>query len=271
MRKRVIFIGDIPNIQRNVTRLLNSIPIEDFLQSFQDLYSRSHLCIVMGGDCFEGQVCKGKVFTPPLSVDLVELKKRNKVIDELDSKTLTAFGWKWITYSKCIETVYFFTNHPVYGENYSSKLDFYMKYGGKSERKELVSIPVTRLPRETTGVATVEGGKKGRKYIRDEELRRKILFMLAFRRELAKDGWGFVCVLKSHFEGELVISAMDPKILNHGQVAKMTLKLTPNFTSTRGQSEARPPVLKSLRKLGTHLSIRCSRDERLSRPFPARE
>ncbi|GFU23293.1 HTH_48 domain-containing protein [Trichonephila clavipes] len=30
---------DIPDIQRNVTRLLNSIPKEDFLQSFQDMYS----------------------------------------------------------------------------------------------------------------------------------------------------------------------------------------------------------------------------------------
>ncbi|GFV48175.1 hypothetical protein TNCV_3554541 [Trichonephila clavipes] len=38
-----------------------------------------------------------------------------------------------------------------------------------------------------------------------------------------------------------------------------------------GQSEARPPALKSSSKLGTHLSTHCSRDERLSRPCPPRE
>ncbi|PRD28219.1 UNVERIFIED_CONTAM: hypothetical protein NCL1_33090 [Trichonephila clavipes] len=32
-------IDDISGIQRNVTRLLNSISKEDFLQSFQDMYS----------------------------------------------------------------------------------------------------------------------------------------------------------------------------------------------------------------------------------------
>ncbi|GFV71048.1 hypothetical protein TNCV_946411 [Trichonephila clavipes] len=42
-RKR---FDDIPDIQRNVTRLLNSIPKEDLLQSFQDMYSRSQGCIV---------------------------------------------------------------------------------------------------------------------------------------------------------------------------------------------------------------------------------
>ncbi|GFT37138.1 transposable element Tcb2 transposase [Trichonephila clavipes] len=47
--KRVIDIDDIPNIQQNVTSLLNSIPKEDFLQSFQDMYSLSQRCIVMGG------------------------------------------------------------------------------------------------------------------------------------------------------------------------------------------------------------------------------
>ncbi|GFX02714.1 hypothetical protein TNCV_2011581 [Trichonephila clavipes] len=56
MRKTcVIDIDDIPNIQRNMTRLLNSITKEDFLQSFQDMYSRSQLCIVMGGGYFERQ------------------------------------------------------------------------------------------------------------------------------------------------------------------------------------------------------------------------
>ncbi|GFX18232.1 hypothetical protein TNCV_4305341 [Trichonephila clavipes] len=38
-----------------------------------------------------------------------------------------------------------------------------------------------------------------------------------------------------------------------------------------GQSEVRPPVFKSPSKLGTHLSTHCSKDERLSRPCPARE
>ncbi|GFW03765.1 hypothetical protein TNCV_2538761 [Trichonephila clavipes] len=45
----------VPDIQRNVTRLLNFISKEDFLQSFQDMYNRSQPCIVMGGDYFEGQ------------------------------------------------------------------------------------------------------------------------------------------------------------------------------------------------------------------------
>ncbi|GFU55422.1 hypothetical protein TNCV_2550111 [Trichonephila clavipes] len=30
---------------------------EDFLQSFEDMHSRSQWCIVMGGDYFEGQEC----------------------------------------------------------------------------------------------------------------------------------------------------------------------------------------------------------------------
>ncbi|GFU86128.1 hypothetical protein TNCV_367871 [Trichonephila clavipes] len=56
MRKtRVIDIDDIPNVQRNVTRLLNSTPKENVLQSFQDFYSRSQGCIVMGDDYFKGQ------------------------------------------------------------------------------------------------------------------------------------------------------------------------------------------------------------------------
>ncbi|GFU58507.1 uncharacterized protein TNCV_697661 [Trichonephila clavipes] len=46
---------NIPEIQRNGTRLLISIQNEDFLQSFQDMYSRSQLCIVMVGDYFEEQ------------------------------------------------------------------------------------------------------------------------------------------------------------------------------------------------------------------------
>ncbi|GFT01078.1 hypothetical protein TNCV_4054691 [Trichonephila clavipes] len=55
MRKTVIDIEDIPNILRNISMLLNSIPKEDFLQSFQDMYSRSQWCIVMACDYFEGQ------------------------------------------------------------------------------------------------------------------------------------------------------------------------------------------------------------------------
>ncbi|GFU72811.1 histone-lysine N-methyltransferase SETMAR [Trichonephila clavipes] len=46
---------DIPDIQRNVTRLLNSIPNEDFLKSFQYMYSRPQRCIVMRGDYLEEQ------------------------------------------------------------------------------------------------------------------------------------------------------------------------------------------------------------------------
>ncbi|GFW12687.1 uncharacterized protein TNCV_3883971 [Trichonephila clavipes] len=38
-----------------------------------------------------------------------------------------------------------------------------------------------------------------------------------------------------------------------------------------GQPEVRPPVFMSPRKLGTHLSTHCHRDERLSRPCPAWE
>ncbi|GFW96928.1 histone-lysine N-methyltransferase SETMAR [Trichonephila clavipes] len=46
---------DIPDVQRNVTRFLNSLPNEDLLQSLQDMYRRSQGCIVMGGDYFKGQ------------------------------------------------------------------------------------------------------------------------------------------------------------------------------------------------------------------------
>ncbi|GFV61398.1 transposable element Tcb1 transposase [Trichonephila clavipes] len=47
---------DIPNIQRNMTKLLNSIPKEDFVQSFQSMHSRSQRYIVMGGDYFEKDI-----------------------------------------------------------------------------------------------------------------------------------------------------------------------------------------------------------------------
>ncbi|GFU30769.1 hypothetical protein TNCV_1444731 [Trichonephila clavipes] len=45
---------DISDIQRNMTRLLNSIPKEDFLQSIRNMYCRSQLWIAMGGGYFEG-------------------------------------------------------------------------------------------------------------------------------------------------------------------------------------------------------------------------
>ncbi|GFX81383.1 hypothetical protein TNCV_142331 [Trichonephila clavipes] len=45
----------ISNIQRKVTRLLNTIPKEDFLKSFQDTCIRSQGCIVMGCDYFKSQ------------------------------------------------------------------------------------------------------------------------------------------------------------------------------------------------------------------------
>ncbi|GFV89496.1 histone-lysine N-methyltransferase SETMAR [Trichonephila clavipes] len=41
---------DIPETQRNVARLLNFIPEEHFLQSFQNMHSRSQRCIVMGDE-----------------------------------------------------------------------------------------------------------------------------------------------------------------------------------------------------------------------------
>ncbi|GFW62967.1 protein GVQW3 [Trichonephila clavipes] len=46
---------DILDTQRNMTKLLISIPKEVFLQNLQDLYNRSPRCIVMGGDYFEGR------------------------------------------------------------------------------------------------------------------------------------------------------------------------------------------------------------------------
>ncbi|GFX03852.1 histone-lysine N-methyltransferase SETMAR [Trichonephila clavipes] len=55
-RLKLAFIGkrfhDIPGFQRNVTRLSNSIPKEDFLQSFHDMYSKSQWGIVMESDYF---------------------------------------------------------------------------------------------------------------------------------------------------------------------------------------------------------------------------
>ncbi|GFT45046.1 hypothetical protein TNCV_3790401 [Trichonephila clavipes] len=45
----------IPDVPRNVMRILKSIPIEGFMQSFQDLYSRALRGIVMGDDYFKGQ------------------------------------------------------------------------------------------------------------------------------------------------------------------------------------------------------------------------
>ncbi|GFX86862.1 c2-set_2 domain-containing protein [Trichonephila clavipes] len=50
---------DIPDIQRNGTRLLNSIPKEGFLQSFQDMHSRSQWCIVKGDQQKDGPTIDG--------------------------------------------------------------------------------------------------------------------------------------------------------------------------------------------------------------------
>ncbi|GFT41754.1 hypothetical protein TNCV_4708121 [Trichonephila clavipes] len=49
------WFDNISDIQRSITRLLNSISKEDFLLSFQDMYSSAQQCTVMGGDYFEGQ------------------------------------------------------------------------------------------------------------------------------------------------------------------------------------------------------------------------
>ncbi|GFU37534.1 hypothetical protein TNCV_4274621 [Trichonephila clavipes] len=58
-----------------------------------------------------------------------------------------------------------------------------------------------------------------------------------------------------------------PSILDHWVLRCMSR------CPDQGQSEARPPIFKSPSKLffGTHLSTHCSRDERLSGPWPAQE
>ncbi|GFV88426.1 hypothetical protein TNCV_1242391 [Trichonephila clavipes] len=43
------------------------------------------------------------------------------------------------------------------------------------------------------------------------------------------------------------------------------------MSESGGQPEARPPVFKSPSKLATDLSTHCSMNEKLSRPWPARE
>ncbi|GFU53797.1 hypothetical protein TNCV_4254171 [Trichonephila clavipes] len=50
----------------------------------------------------------------------------------------------------------------------------------------------------------------------------------------------------------------------------LSAKVHEQMCRTGGQSEARSPVFKSPIRLGTHLPTHCSRDERLSRRFPAR-
>ncbi|GFS82970.1 hypothetical protein TNCV_1568431 [Trichonephila clavipes] len=52
---------------------------------------------------------------------------------------------------------------------------------------------------------------------------------------------------------------------------QLDAKVHDQMSRSGGQSEARQPVFKSQSKLGAHLSTHCSRDERLSRPCPARE
>ncbi|GFV79462.1 hypothetical protein TNCV_279181 [Trichonephila clavipes] len=51
-------------------RLLNSIRKEDFLQSFQDMYSRSQWCIVIGGNYFEKDSKTGVVTRRLIPSDL---------------------------------------------------------------------------------------------------------------------------------------------------------------------------------------------------------
>ncbi|GFW46126.1 histone-lysine N-methyltransferase SETMAR [Trichonephila clavipes] len=46
---------NISDMLQNMTKLLNSISKEDFLQSFQVMHSRSQRCMVMGGDYFDYQ------------------------------------------------------------------------------------------------------------------------------------------------------------------------------------------------------------------------
>ncbi len=41
--------ADIPDIQRNVTQIMNTIPTEQFKRAFQHLYDRSKICIERGG------------------------------------------------------------------------------------------------------------------------------------------------------------------------------------------------------------------------------
>ncbi|GFU87726.1 hypothetical protein TNCV_2157731, partial [Trichonephila clavipes] len=66
-------------IQRNVTRPLNSIPKEDFLQSSQDMYSRSQRCIIMGGDYFEGH--HWSMLDKPQTLDHLEDNIRRVIAD----------------------------------------------------------------------------------------------------------------------------------------------------------------------------------------------
>jgi hypothetical protein len=55
--------ADIPDIQRNVTRLLRGIPENDFQDCFRQWHHRLTKCIASQGEYFEGdsrRLCKGK-------------------------------------------------------------------------------------------------------------------------------------------------------------------------------------------------------------------
>ena len=52
---RKVRFDDILDIQQNITRYLNTIPKENFLQSLMDMHSKSLQWIVMVGDYFKGQ------------------------------------------------------------------------------------------------------------------------------------------------------------------------------------------------------------------------
>ncbi|GFU07472.1 histone-lysine N-methyltransferase SETMAR [Trichonephila clavipes] len=84
---------DIPHIQRNVTRHLNSIPKEDFLQSFQDMYRRSKWCIVMEGDYFKGQIIA--IRSENCSRDLDKKKTLPKSIHRLYYRIIAIRSDKW--------------------------------------------------------------------------------------------------------------------------------------------------------------------------------
>ncbi|GFW89862.1 hypothetical protein TNCV_2425191 [Trichonephila clavipes] len=72
--------GTIPDIQRNMTRLLNSISKEDFLKSFPDMYSRSQLWVVMGGDYFERHTMYIETFVIPLDKLQKALQEKLRVL-----------------------------------------------------------------------------------------------------------------------------------------------------------------------------------------------
>ncbi|GFT58265.1 hypothetical protein TNCV_2117941 [Trichonephila clavipes] len=103
---RVIDIDDNPNFQRNVTRFLNSIPNEDFLQSFQDFYNRSQDGLIMEGDYFVGDyerppdsealtssiqreenLCESMDYTPTYELNLFAVDSRAIARHSINTRT----------------------------------------------------------------------------------------------------------------------------------------------------------------------------------------